>query len=133
MTTDMTWNHRVVRVPDGDEHILLLCEVFYDNGKPVGRNEGARVFGNDINEMWSVMGRMRLALCLPILDDFDAGVEAQDTDGGKKVEVPPTVGRLMELIVTTPPRAMWTERQRHLDEIQGLLTDLVRGKELDNA
>lgn len=73
-----TWNHRVVRVPEGDEHILLLCEVFYDNGKPVGRNDGARVFGDDINEMWSVMGRMCMALCLPILDDFEQRIIDQD-------------------------------------------------------
>lgn len=36
----MKWNHRVVRVKDGDEYMLLLAEVYYnDDGTPSGYSE----------------------------------------------------------------------------------------------
>jgi hypothetical protein len=71
-----TWNHRLVEMKDGDDTILGICEVFYDNdGKPLMRNEGARVFGENTEELRRVLDRMAGALEKPVLKDSDFAVQ----------------------------------------------------------
>lgn len=67
----MRWNHRVVRVKDGADATLMLCEVFADmnRGEFIGRNDGARIVGDNQGELLWVMERMRKALDKPILED----------------------------------------------------------------
>jgi hypothetical protein len=67
--TSMHWNHRLVRVKDGSGTVLMLCEVFYDGIKAIGRNEGARVFGDSVADCRTQLDRMYLALDRPILSD----------------------------------------------------------------
>jgi hypothetical protein len=66
------WNHRVVRVADGDGETssLMVCEVYYRDGKPFLRtDDGARVLGHDIEELRETLRRFERALEQPVLDD----------------------------------------------------------------
>jgi hypothetical protein len=65
------WNHRVVRVRDGDSFTLLICEVYYDErGWAFQRNDGARVLGENAEELNVCINRMLNALSQPVLEDI---------------------------------------------------------------
>lgn len=73
------WNHRVVEFPPdagSEEPTLIVCEVFYDNdGNLHGHNGGAKIMGEDKNELWQQMEFMRRALTKPFLKSTDFPAE----------------------------------------------------------
>lgn len=67
----MNWNHRVVRVKDGDETFLMLAEVYYnDDGTPSGYSE-CFMHGDDMGELRQLVNRLADAVTHPILDAKD--------------------------------------------------------------
>lgn len=67
-----TWNHRVIEFPDGDEIILILCEVHYKpDGTPRAYNQGAIATGQDYTEIQVDLDRMAQALKRPRLKASD--------------------------------------------------------------
>lgn len=64
----MDWNHRVVRVKDGDETFLMLAEVYYnDDGTPSGYSE-CFMHGDDMGELRQLVNRLADAVTHPVID-----------------------------------------------------------------
>ena len=74
----MIWNHRLVRIADGEETLLHLCEVYYnDSGQPT-RHGDPFLCGNTVEEMEELVRRMGVAVSRPVLDaatDFDNSLD----------------------------------------------------------
>jgi len=65
----MIWNHRLVRIADGEETLLHLCEVFYnDGGQPTGHSNPF-LCGDTVEEMEELVRRMGVAVSRPVLND----------------------------------------------------------------
>ena len=66
----MSWNHRVMKMKDGEDDFYQIHEVFYDiegNVESYTKN-GVTVGGNNIEEVKWVLREMLTALDKPVLD-----------------------------------------------------------------
>ena len=66
----MSWNHRVMKMKDGEDDFYQIHEVFYDkegNVESYTKN-GVTVGGNNIEEVKWVLQEMLAALEKPVLD-----------------------------------------------------------------
>ena len=66
----MSWNHRLMKMKDGEDDFYQIHEVFYDkegNVESYTKN-GVTVGGNDIEEVKWVLREMLAALDKPVLD-----------------------------------------------------------------
>ena len=66
----MSWNHRLMKMKDGEDDFYQIHEVFYDkegNVESYTKN-GVTVGGNDIGEVKWVLLEMLAALDKPVLD-----------------------------------------------------------------
>ena len=66
----MSWNHRLMKMKDGEDDFYQIHEVFYDkegNVESYTKN-GVTVGGNDIGEVKWVLHEMLAALEKPVLD-----------------------------------------------------------------
>jgi len=66
----MSWNHRVMKMKDGEDDFYQIHEVFYDkegNVESYTKN-GVTVGGNNIEEVKWVLREMLAALDKPVLD-----------------------------------------------------------------
>ena len=66
----MSWNHRVMKMKDGEDDFYQIHEVFYDkegNVESYTKN-GVTVGGKDIGEVKWVLREMLAALEKPVLD-----------------------------------------------------------------
>jgi len=71
----MHWSHRVVSEQDGDERILSLCEVHYnDKGELMGYGNPSLI-GEDISDLRELVAQLGRALEYPMLmaEDFPQG------------------------------------------------------------
>ena len=73
-----TWDHRVIRHPDGEDSVLLIHEVHYDAaGACKGWTQnGAEVCADSVEGLTEVLDRMARALLKPVLVERKEG----DTD-----------------------------------------------------
>lgn len=69
----MSWNHRLMKMKDGDEDFYQIHEVYYDeNGKIQGYTKnGVTVGGNSVKEVRWVLEKMLETLDKDILDYKD--------------------------------------------------------------
>jgi len=66
----MSWNHRLMKMKDGEDDFYQIHEVFYDkegNVESYTKN-GVTVGGKDIGEVKWVLQEMLAALDKPVLD-----------------------------------------------------------------
>ena len=66
----MSWNHRLMKMKDGEDDFYQIHEVFYDkegNVESYTKN-GVTVGGKDIGEVKWVLREMLAALDKPVLD-----------------------------------------------------------------
>ena len=66
----MSWNHRLMKMKDGEDDFYQIHEVYYDkegNVESYTKN-GVTVGGNDIEEVKWVLLEMLAALDKPVLD-----------------------------------------------------------------
>ena len=66
----MSWNHRLMKMKDGEDDFYQIHEVYYDkegNVESYTKN-GVTVGGNDIEEVKWVLLKMLAALDKPVLD-----------------------------------------------------------------
>lgn len=66
----MSWNHRLMKMKDGEDDFYQIHEVFYDkegNVESYTKN-GVTVGGKDIGEVKWVLREMLAALEKPVLD-----------------------------------------------------------------
>lgn len=75
----MYWNHRVVKVGEGEDTAYVLAEVFYDEAtdKPMCWADSALV-GDTPEELSEVVSRLAEALKTPVLDG--AGMDNMNYD-----------------------------------------------------
>ena len=66
----MSWNHRLMKMKDGEDDFYQIHEVHYDkDGEVKGYTKnGATVGGNNIEEVKWVLREMLAALDKPVLD-----------------------------------------------------------------
>ena len=66
----MSWNHRLMKMKDGEDDFYQIHEVYYDKeGNVVSYTKnGVTVGGNDIEEVKWVLLEMLKALDKPVLD-----------------------------------------------------------------
>lgn len=62
----MSWNHRVIRYPDG---FLQVAEVYYDEMGVPTSYRSASVCGDTPEELDTVLEQHRLAFNKPVLDE----------------------------------------------------------------
>ena len=70
----MSWNHRLMKMKDGEDDFYQIHEVFYDkegNVESYTKN-GVTVGGKDIGEVKWVLLEMLKALSKPVLDYEDS-------------------------------------------------------------
>ena len=80
----MYWNHRVVKIVEPAETVLMIAEVYYnsDTNRPFGY-AGAAVIGDTLDEIHETVQRFEKASKQPILsypEDFDLSEQDDDED-----------------------------------------------------
>jgi aerobic-type carbon monoxide dehydrogenase small subunit (CoxS/CutS family) len=84
----MHWNHRVVKIIEFDEPLLMIQEVYYnEEGKPCGYCDPCFV-GDDLAELEQQVKRWDECLKQPILDaktDFNNKFDEDDEEGKEYV------------------------------------------------
>jgi hypothetical protein len=65
----MHWNHRIVKVGEGEDTCYMFAEVFYDDEskKPTGWTEAA-IVGNSLDDMKWAVEKLAEALTHPVLN-----------------------------------------------------------------
>lgn len=80
----MYWNHRVVKIVEPAETVLMIAEVYYnsDTNRPFGYAD-ASVIGDTLDEIHQVVAWFERATKQPILsypEDFDLSEQDDDED-----------------------------------------------------
>lgn len=67
----MKWNHRIVRVKDGDKHLLVFAEVYYNaKGKPTGYTEPF-MCSEELGGLRQLVNRLGDAINHDIIDEAE--------------------------------------------------------------
>ena len=67
----MHWNHRIVRIKNGDETILKFSEVHYNEDGSLMLFTDPFLHGESIEDMRQTAERLLKATSLPIIDEQD--------------------------------------------------------------
>lgn len=79
--THLHWNYRVMQHIDGDSVFLAIHEVYYKAGLPSGWTaHGARVGGDTVEELRTVLQQMLRALDAPVLAYVPCEIEEDPDD-----------------------------------------------------
>jgi hypothetical protein len=65
------WNHRIVRVKDGDETVLMFAEVHYNEDGGLMVYTEPFIHGETLDEMRQTAERLLKATSQPVLDEND--------------------------------------------------------------
>lgn len=79
----MSWNYRLIRMGEGDNAILEMTEVYYDEqGAPNGWSSvPARVAGDTKEDVMFVIDKMTKAVEKPILVEVDKKLVEEPNEG----------------------------------------------------